>query len=959
MICAVAQRCYLPRSTFPSFQPVTAFPHSYSSLTDLPTNDRTEIAPGASGRFCSRARFAYRLARLALSVALAAVGTARAATTTYTLPGPNGGNWTAPTTAWTKAGGDAPGATPNRAGDVATGTTSGSVTTTLLDSAVTIGALKEGFGSSWTINASGAIAFTFDGTGLVGSDNGFGNAGVASIVNSSGGSNFTLRPNIVMTNTDLDIGYTSGSGGTGQLNIGTLGTNTITNADGVARTITLRSNSSTSGNGAITINSSIGATGGAINLSNQSTGNVGSTIAGAIGGATGTGAAITISNTAAGSGTLTLSGTLGASVSSITQNSATSRMVFSGTSNYTGNYTVSSGILQFTNRASLYNSDTTKWNETKIAVSSGATLAFNIGGATQFTIADINSFVGAGSTSQLLPAGSRIGLDTTNGAFNYNSVIADANSGANSVGLTKLGSNTLTLSALNTYSGPTTISGGILSLGIAQGSASGPLGLSAAGLPTNTIFFNGGSLQFTAANTTDYSSRFSTAANNAISIDTNSQTVTFASAITGSGVTLAKIGAGTLILTGANTYTGATSLGGGATSILQGSDATAYTGASNTLKSVFGGNTTISVTGGILQLRANGTNDSTSQTLTYNYIVQDATASTSYTIDVDRQAASGGTGKTISVGILNSAANVAITVTGSDGFNLGTGQIQLGGGSAVSVVTLNPTSANILAASVGGGTNTASPTLKLDGTTTGNVIAGTVANASSATSIVKSNTSTWTLAGTGAYSGGTTINQGTLLVNNTSGTGTGAVVVNGALAGKLGGTGTISAGANSVTVNSGAFLSPGNGNENSAAGVGKLSMTFTTGTLSLLSGSKFVFDLATTAPGTGSDLINVTAGALTLGGQKFSDFSFNTLAGFDVGTYTLFQTATPILGSLDANAANLTGTVGSSGLTGTLAISGNNLVLTVIPEPGSLSTLLGGFGVLLGLQRFRRRRDQP
>jgi hypothetical protein len=184
-------------------------------------------------------------------------------------------------------------------------------------------------------------------------------------------------------------------------------------------------------------------------------------------------------------------------------------------------------------------------------------------------------------------------------------------------------------------------------------------------------------------------------------------------------------------------------------------------------------------------------------------------------------------------------------------------------------------------------------------------------------------------------------------------------VVSGILSGKLGGTGTISAGTNNVTVNSGAFLSPGNGNENSAAGVGKLSMTFTTGTLSLLSGSKFVFDLATTAPGTGSDLINVTAGALTLGGQKFSDFSFNTLAGFDVGTYTLFQTATPILGLLDANPANLTGTVGSSGLTGTLAISGNNLVLTVIPEPGALSTLLGGFGVLLGLQRFRRRRHQP
>ena len=68
-----------------------------------------------------------------------------------------------------------------------------------------------------------------------------------------------------------------------------------------------------------------------------------------------------------------------------------------------------------------------------------------------------------------------------------------------SFGLTKLGGGMLTLSGANTYSGPTTISAGTLSIpSIADGGSSSPLGASA-----NTaanLVFGGGTLNYTGAN---------------------------------------------------------------------------------------------------------------------------------------------------------------------------------------------------------------------------------------------------------------------------------------------------------------------------------------------------------------------------------------------------------------------------------------------------------------------------
>jgi len=196
--------------------------------------------------------------------------------------------------------------------------------------------------------------------------------------------------------------------------------------------------------------------------------------------------------------------------------------------------------------------------------------------------------------------------------------------------------------------------------------------------------------------------------------------------------------------------------------------------------------------------------------------------------------------------------------------------------------------------------------------------------------LVKIGTGTLTLTAGSTYNGPTTVNAGSLLVNSPGSLTSPVTVQSNAT---LGGNGRVGA----VTVNAGGHVAPG-------ASASTLTLT---GNLTLASGAKLDFELAGPAA---SDSIAMSSSTLILGGQQFSDFAFTPLPGFGPGTYTLIDAAA-ITGSLGATRD---GTVG--GLPATLATSGSDLVLTVVPEPSTLVLLgMGAAGVLELVWRRRKR----
>jgi len=229
---------------------------------------------------------------------------------------------------------------------------------------------------------------------------------------------------------------------------------------------------------------------------------------------------------------------------------------------------------------------------------------------------------------------------------------------------------------------------------------------------------------------------------------------------------------------------------------------------------------------------------------------------------------------------------------------------------------------------------------------TGNtLISGVIAGVANGSTLTKDGSGTLTLTGNDTFTRGTTVNGGTLLVNNTAGSG--AVTVNNA-GSTLGGIGTISG---AVTLNAGANVAPGNGGNNTAI--------LNTGALTLASTSNFRVDINGTTVGSGYDRLNVATGGVTITGSNVVITVGTTLAVGQTFTILSKVAAGPITGTFAGIPQGGT-VVGSNGTVFSVSYTGgdgNDIVLTVtaapVPEP---STGMGGVLAIAGLAFTQRHR---
>ena len=405
-----------------------------------------------------------------------------------------------------------------------------------------------------------------------------------------------------------------------------------------------------------------------------------------------------------------------------------------------------------------------------------------------------------------------------------NFTISGAISGTGSV--QQLGSGVTTLTGANTYLGGTTFGAGTLSV-----DADAKLGDAAGALS-----FNGGALQVTGTSFTSTARTINwQAGGGGFDIADVNNTFTVNQALGGTG-SLRKLGAGTLVLTGTNTYAGNTTISAGTLRIGDGStngsivgnvansgtlafnrsDIVVFsgniTGATGVVQQIgtgttiltgtssYGGGTTISA--GVLQLGNGGTTGSISGDVTNNGRLlinrsNGITLSGVISGNGSVEQIGGGTttlsgvntylgGTTLTAGVLSVSADANLgNVAGALTFN--------GGTLRVTGTTFTSTARTIDWQAGGGGFNILAA---LNSFTVSQALGGPGG-------LAKSGPGTLVLTGTNTYSGGTTISAGVLQIGNGGATGSiaGDVANDGTLAfnrsnamtfsGVIGGTGAV------------------------------------------------------------------------------------------------------------------------------------------------------------------------
>lgn len=240
------------------------------------------------------------------------------------------------------------------------------------------------------------------------------------------------------------------------------------------------------------------------------------------------------------------------------------------------------------------------------------------------------------------------------------------------------------------------------------------------------------------------------------------------------GLGFNKSGAGTQILSGANSYTGWTTVNGGEL-VISGNNSGA-----GTYTELVTGKLTLANTqslGAATLIRFFGDNVSTLDLATDTdgtaYAITKATG-VNIAIVSNRATPGAGINHTLTTeNLANGLGGGTLNITSGANVTSGTGRItftQLGlGAGSVQTTTLNPTTANVTLGNVSKQNNDVSQTLGLGGTSTDNLVTGVISNGPPLTgansiSVLKTGTSTWTLSGANTYTGGTTVESGTLVI---------------------------------------------------------------------------------------------------------------------------------------------------------------------------------------------------
>lgn len=457
-----------------------------------------------------------------------------------------------------------------------------------------------------------------------------------------------------------------------------------------------------------------------------------------------------------GTGTLTLSGLISgtANLSKV----GTGAVILSKANTYVGNTTINAGTLQVGINNAL------------------PTATFVLLANTAGTIFNLNNFnqsIAALSGGGTMGGNISLGSGTLTIAQNTNGTYAGVISGTG--GLTLAGSNTLTLSGTNTYSGATAINSGTLQLDAVNAIAhSGAMTLAnTAGATLDLNGFN---------NAIDTLSGGGTTGGN-ITLGSGTLTVnqaadgTYAGIISGTGG-LTKAGSGTVVLSGANTYSGNTQVNAGTLLVsndnglgIAGSNTQVAAGATLALSNVNINNETVQLNGvGVSSggaLRGIGTS-------TFNGHVDLVSTSNIGVAGNGVLTLGGGIG---GAGGYTKVDTGTLIILGPSTYNgqtaVANGTLSLDAANAIPTTSglslANNTTVNLngIAQTIGGlsgsGTmNLGSGTLTID-QNADTIFSGTLNGSGGLTTI---GTGTLTLSGANTYTGDTTINAGVLVAAN-------------------------------------------------------------------------------------------------------------------------------------------------------------------------------------------------